>query len=106
MAEEVERPDGLAGAPDGFERLWTPHRMVYIHGENKPTSDAAPRLPVLPDPGRGATADGLIVHRGEYAYAVLNLYPVLAGAPAGLPLPSRRRLHRPDRRRDGRGRPG
>jgi len=26
------------GTPDGFERLWTPHRMIYIQGENKPAS--------------------------------------------------------------------
>ena len=25
-----------AGAPDGFQRLWTPHRLAYIQGENKP----------------------------------------------------------------------
>lgn len=22
--------------PDGLQRLWTPHRMAYIKGENKP----------------------------------------------------------------------
>ena len=38
-----------AGEPDGFERLWTPHRMAYIKGEGKPTG-AERRLPVLPDP--------------------------------------------------------
>ena len=23
---------GLAGVPDAFQRLWTPHRMAYIKG--------------------------------------------------------------------------
>ena len=23
------------GTPDGFERLWTPHRMVYIQGRKQ-----------------------------------------------------------------------
>ena len=70
---------GLAGVPDAFQRLWTPHRMAYIAGENKPTStssgDDCPfcRIPSLPD------ADGLIVHRGPAAYAVLNLYPYNPG---------------------------
>ncbi|WP_132298304.1 HIT domain-containing protein [Kribbella sp. VKM Ac-2568] len=67
------------GVPDPFLRLWTPHRMAYIAGENKPTStssgDDCPfcRIPSLPD------ADGLIVHRGPAAYAVLNLYPYNPG---------------------------
>jgi len=76
--DEVVVQDGV-GVPDPFMRLWTPHRMADIEGENKPTSDAAGsgcpfcRLPGLPD------ADALIVHRGEAAYAVLNLYPYNPG---------------------------
>lgn len=70
---------GGAGQPDPFMRLWTPHRMAYIAGENKPTSTAAGdgcpfcRIPSQPD------ADALIVRRGEAAYAVLNLYPYNPG---------------------------
>ena len=76
--EELVQQDGM-GVPDPFLRLWTPHRMAYIAGENKPTStssgDDCPfcRIPSLPD------ADGLIVHRGPAAYAVLNLYPYNPG---------------------------
>jgi ATP adenylyltransferase len=33
------------GDPDGFDRIWTPHRMAYIHGEAKPAGD----LPFLRD---------------------------------------------------------
>ena len=36
---DPEHQDG-AGVPDGFERLWTPHRMAYIKGEGKPGDDA------------------------------------------------------------------
>jgi ATP adenylyltransferase len=74
---EIGEQDGV-GEPDAFERLWTPHRILYIKGENKPaTSDEGDcpfcRIPSLDD------AEGLIVHRGELAYAVLNLYPYNAG---------------------------
>jgi len=77
MTEE-HRQDGV-GVPDELERLWTPHRMAYIRGQNKPENgdagDGCPfcRIPTLPD------EDSLIVHRGETAYAVLNLYPYSPG---------------------------
>ena len=66
------------GEPDAFERLWTPHRIVYIKGENKPATDAEVdcpfcRIPQMDD------AEGLVVRRGDVAYAVLNLYPYTAG---------------------------
>jgi ATP adenylyltransferase len=69
--------DGI-GRPDDLDRLWTPHRMAYIRGENKPadgTSGECPfcRVPTLADD------EGLVVHRGEAAYAVLNLYPYSPG---------------------------
>ena len=32
----VHEAGHLAGQPDGFDRLWTPHRMVYIGGQDKP----------------------------------------------------------------------
>ncbi|NUR88225.1 MAG: HIT domain-containing protein [Nonomuraea sp.] len=66
-------------AGDGFERLWTPHRMAYIKGENKPTSeepgDGCP-FDVIP---KMSDEDGLVVARGEVVYAVLNLYPYNSG---------------------------
>ncbi|NUR96256.1 MAG: HIT domain-containing protein [Kribbellaceae bacterium] len=76
--EELAPQDGV-GVPDPFLRLWTPHRMAYIEGEIKPSSPDAGsgcpfcRIPSLPD------TDALIVHRGEAAYAVLNLYPYNPG---------------------------
>jgi ATP adenylyltransferase len=73
----TEYQDG-AGEADGLDRLWTPHRLAYIRGENKPldaTSGECPfcRVPDLDD------AEGLVVHRGEVVYAVLNLYPYAPG---------------------------
>ena len=59
---------------EGFDRLWTPHRMAYV----------APAVP----PGDGcpfcAMADlpleqSLVVHRGESCFAVLNLHPYNPG---------------------------
>jgi ATP adenylyltransferase len=79
-----ERPDALEphgeqpAVPDAFERLWTPHRMVYISGENKPPSSDADVCPFCTAPKRD-DADALIVHRGRLAYAVLNLYPYSPG---------------------------
>ena len=64
---------------DDLERLWTPHRLAYIKGENKPSGpgedegcpfDRAPKL---------SDTEGLIVARGEQVYAVLNLYPYNPG---------------------------
>lgn len=77
MTDETLRQDG-AGEADGLDRLWTPHRMAYIRGENKPVDESTGecpfcRVPSLPD------AEGLVVHRGELAYVVLNLYPYSPG---------------------------
>ncbi len=75
---EVVEPFDFAGVPDAFQRLWTPHRMVYIGGEGKPESDAEQHCPFCDVPGR-SDEDGLIVARGELVYAVLNLYPYNPG---------------------------
>jgi ATP adenylyltransferase len=75
--DENEYIEGV-GEPDAFQRLWTPHRLSYVKGENKPES-AEPaecpfcRIPTLDD------VEGLVVHRGETAYVVLNLYPYNPG---------------------------
>ncbi|MGI8665025.1 MAG: HIT family protein [Jatrophihabitans sp.] len=75
---ELEPGLEFAGSPDAFQRLWTPHRMVYIGGAGKPASDAAQHCPFCELPGRD-DRDGLIVARGELVYAVLNLYPYNPG---------------------------
>jgi ATP adenylyltransferase len=75
MTEPAER---FAGEPDGFGRLWTPHRMAYIKGENRPTDEADTGCPFCSAPSR-SDEDGLIVARGTHVYAVLNLYPYNSG---------------------------
>jgi ATP adenylyltransferase len=75
----LEEQRGGAGSPDNFQRLWTPHRMAYIKGENKPTGagpdDGCPfcRIPKMTD------EEGLVVARGRAVFAVLNLYPYNSG---------------------------
>ena len=61
------------GEPDGLERLWTPHRMTYIAGQDKPTGCPFCVAPSAPD------EESLVVARGEHVYAVLNLYPYNPG---------------------------
>lgn len=67
----------FVGVPDGFERLWTPHRMAYVKGE-RPSNDAGSGCPFCAAPAK-SDAEGLIVHRGEYCYVVLNLFPYNPG---------------------------
>jgi len=64
--------------PDQWARLWAPHRMNYLDGENRPhAGNDVPcpfcRVPTLSD------EEGLIVARGKTTYAVMNLYPYNAG---------------------------
>jgi ATP adenylyltransferase len=69
---------GGVGMPDDWQRLWAPHRMSYLEGENRPLPDnqqACPfcRITTLSD------QEALIVARGKEAYVVMNLYPYNAG---------------------------
>jgi len=64
--------------PDSWQRLWAPHRMSYLEGENRPLPGneiQCPfcRIPTLTD------EEALIVARGDLAYVVMNLYPYNAG---------------------------
>jgi ATP adenylyltransferase len=76
--EHLERAGAFAGDPDGFQRLWTPHRMVYIDGQSKPADDSTHECPFCRVPRLDDEA-GLVVHRGELAFVVLNLYPYSPG---------------------------
>ena len=74
----MEPIQGGAGMPDAWSRLWAPHRMVYLTGENRPLPGNDIECPfcrilTLSD------EEGLIVHRGVDAYVVMNLYPYNAG---------------------------
>ncbi|MHA6511869.1 HIT family protein [Tessaracoccus sp. Z1128] len=73
---EPETSDTFAGIPDAFQRLWTPHRMVYIRGDGKPRHDG--ECPFCSSPQRD-DVEGLIVARGEQAYVVMNLFPYAPG---------------------------
>ena len=73
----IEGAEEFAGVVDGFERLWTPHRMAYIRGD-RPAPDAGDGCPFCAAPGK-SDADGLIVHRGEHCYVVMNLFPYNPG---------------------------
>lgn len=79
--------------PDGLDRLWTPHRMAYVRGEEaddaEESADAAAETAQAPRPAcpfcritpDAATSydDELVVVRGETSYVVLNLYPYNPG---------------------------
>jgi len=77
VADEPFAQDG-AGEPDGLQRLWMPHRMAYIKGENRATADGPEECPFCRAPTL-SDADGLIVARGELVYTVMNLYPYNSG---------------------------
>jgi len=69
---------GGAGMPDAWQRLWAPHRMTYLDGENRPLPGNDVECPFckilkLDD------EEALIVFRGIDAYVVMNLYPYNAG---------------------------
>jgi ATP adenylyltransferase len=70
--EPVLEPRDGVEVPDGFRRLWTPHRLAYIQSS---ADEGCPfcRIPRLPD------GEGLVVARGETVYAVLNLHPYNPG---------------------------
>jgi ATP adenylyltransferase len=68
-----------AGTPDGFRRLWMPHRMAYIKGENKPPGAGAGEGCPFCLIQQMADEEALIVARGTLVYAVLNLYPYNSG---------------------------
>ena len=65
----------LQGVPDAFQRLWTPHRLVYIQTGTQPSDEECPFCiaPTLTD------EQALIVHRGDTCYVLLNLYPYNSG---------------------------
>jgi ATP adenylyltransferase len=58
---------------DAWERLWTPHRLPYLRGQSQ-----GDECPFCAAPGEADEAS-LVVHRGEVAYVVLNLFPYNSG---------------------------
>ena len=68
------------GTPDGLERLWTPHRMTYISGQDRPAEgyEKPAGCPFCRAPDRQGD-DSLVVARGARVFVVLNLYPYNPG---------------------------
>ena len=96
-AASVQDSFELPGAPDQFQRLWTPHRTAYVSGGQKDYTEKT--CPFCTAPSR-SDEESLIVHRGEHAFVILNLYPYNPRPPTGLPrtATSRSTMMRPRRR--------
>ena len=67
-----------AGMPDAWARLWAPHRLEYLRGENRPLDSNDIECPFCAIPEK-SDEEGLIVYRGKKAYVVMNLYPYNPG---------------------------
>ncbi len=61
-----------------MERLWAPWRLAYVKGDRPDDGPTAPAC-VFCAAVEQADETSLIVHRGETAYALLNLYPYTNG---------------------------
>ncbi len=72
---EAESSQGLGEQWDGFERLWTPHRLVYIQNGQQPADKDCPFC-LAPEK---SDEDGLIVRRGKTGFVLMNLFPYNAG---------------------------
>ncbi|ARC56951.1 AP-4-A phosphorylase [Frondihabitans sp. 762G35] len=71
----AESSNDFAASRDAFQRLWTPHRAVYVgQGQGAHDDDC----PFCAAPGKG-DEEALIVARGEHAYVLLNLFPYNPG---------------------------
>lgn len=72
MSEFLE---SYAGMQDNFQRLWTPHRLVYLREGQQPPDDECPFClgPKKTD------EDALIVYRGKTCFVLLNLFPYNTG---------------------------
>lgn len=73
---QVEPESDFGRVPDAFQRLWTPHRMAYINAGADVNRGSG--CPFCAAPSR-SDEDGLIVHRGEHAFVLLNLFPYNSG---------------------------
>ena len=65
--------DSSAKPPTDHRRLWTPWRMRYVAGAVDQGCVFCQRLAAEDD------TESLILHRGEHAFAIMNLYPYNTG---------------------------
>jgi ATP adenylyltransferase len=65
---------------DELDRLWTPYRMAYLTGEDRPAGgyDEPAGCPFCNAPS-AEPPDSLVVASGEQVFAVLNRYPYNPG---------------------------
>ena len=75
-AASVQDSFELPSAPDQLQRLWTPNRTAYVSGGQKDYTEKT--CPFCTAPSR-SDEESLIVHRGEHAFVILNLYPYNPG---------------------------
>ncbi|QBE50113.1 HIT family protein [Leucobacter triazinivorans] len=54
-----------------MQRLWVPHRMVYVADHHQPDRSDCPFCAAP----RSSDEEALIVARGRHAYVLLNLFP-------------------------------
>jgi ATP adenylyltransferase len=76
---DPEPSSSLPGDPDGFERLWTPHRMAYLDGQDRPPGTGPDECPFCRAAASDDDAASLVVARGAATFVVLNLYPYNSG---------------------------
>ena len=70
-----ESSAAFAGDPDDLRRLWTPHRLVYVEDTLKASTEECPFCVAQERPDEEA----LVIARGKYVFAVLNLFPYNSG---------------------------
>lgn len=72
MSEFLE---SFSGMQDNYQRLWTPHRLVYLREGQQPPDE---ECPFCLGPHK-SDEDALIVHRGKSCFVLLNLFPYNTG---------------------------
>lgn len=65
----------MNGMQDAFQRLWTPHRLVYLQTGQQPKAE---ECPFCLAPSK-SDEEALIVYRGKTCFVLLNLFPYNAG---------------------------
>lgn len=74
-SQPFESSADLPGVPNAFQHLWTPHRLVYIQHGQQPADHECPFCLAIDK----SDEEALIVYRGKFAYALLNLFPYNSG---------------------------
>lgn len=78
MSTPPHDPGGLArDGFEGFDRLWTPHRMAYVAPERGDDQDQG--CPFCEVQTRAEDPDSLVVAMGSRCFVVLNLHPYNPG---------------------------